>query len=220
MTKPLRIVIVDDHPLFREGVNRTLCERGTFEVVAEGASADDACRLVRDHAPDLVLLDISMPGGGISAAERIATQAPNVFIAMLTVSEAEDDVMAALKAGAHGYILKGVSGPSLCDAVSEIAQGCSYVSPTLAARLLKVFNTDPQETRPEKRLEELSQREDQILKQVAQGLSNKEIALSLDLQEKTVKHYMTSILKKLHVRNRVEAAILAHDVWEKDNRGV
>ena len=218
MSAPLRNVVVDDHPLFREGVSRTLSEHDGFDVVAEGASADEAIRLVQREAPDLVLLDISMPGGGISAAQRIASQSPGIFIAMLTVSEAEDDVMAALKAGAHGYILKGVSGPALCDAVGEIAQGCSYVSPTLAARLLKVFNTDVQETPPAKRLEDLSQREEQILKYVSQGLSNKEIALTLDLQEKTVKHYMTSILKKLHVRNRVEAAILAHDAWESSGK--
>ncbi len=219
MRTPVRIIVADDHPLFREGVSRTLAEQEHFEVVGEGASAEDALQLARDTQPDLVLLDISMPGGGIRAAAKIASLFPDVRIAILTVSEAEDDVMEALKAGAHGYILKGVSGRELCEAVGEIARGGSYVSPTLAARLLKFFNSDKQDAGPQARLEELSKREDQILRLVAQGLSNKEIALALDLQEKTVKHYMTAILKKLHVRNRVEAAILAHDAWDKTNRG-
>lgn len=209
MSDVLRIVIVDDHPLFREGVASSVSEAETFEVVAEGGSADDACRLVEAHLPDIVCLDVSMPGGGVNAARRISIAFPAVKIVMLTVSESDEDVTEALKAGASGYILKGVGADELVDALLGVAAGKSYISPDLAARLLSAGQSA--KTPAAHPIDSLTKREEQILQLVANGLSNKEVGLELSLQEKTVKHYMSNILQKLHVRNRVEAALMARD---------
>ena len=210
----IRVVIADDHPLYREGVARSLAEDDDIIIVAEAADADAAVEMVERNAPDVVLLDISMPaGGGISALRRIRAKTQDPKIAMLTVSENDDDVMQALKAGAVGYVLKGVGSRELVAIVKDLAAGRSYVSPALAARILNSMRPDgraPKNTSP---LDDLSKREEDILKLVAAGKSNKEVGLALDLQEKTVKHYMTSILQKLHVRNRVEAAVLARETW-------
>jgi len=181
-------------------------------VIGVGANAEEAISLVAGHMPDLVLLDISMPGGGIAAAQRIAEAYPAVKIVMLTVSEQDEDVHAALKAGARGYVLKGIGGAELIQVVRDVAMGSSYVSPSLAARLLKEAGEGGAKgATPASRLDDLTEREREILSHVADGMSNKEVARALDLQEKTVKHYMTNILKKLQVRNRVEAAVLARE---------
>jgi two-component system, NarL family, nitrate/nitrite response regulator NarL len=210
MSHNIRIIVADDHPLLREGVVRTLADGGDFDIVAECGTADQAFAAVSEHLPDVILLDISMPGGGINAARRISAAFPSVRIVMLTVSENEDDVMEALKAGACSYVLKGIGGNELVDIVNSVHQGGVYVSPSLAARMLvetrnlrKSVEIDP--------FAELTVREVQILKLVAKAHSNKEIANSLNLSEKTVKHYMTNILQKLQVRNRVEAAVRARD---------
>lgn len=210
MPDRIRIVLVDDHPLLREGVANTLAAETDFEVVGQGANADDALRLASELLPDLILLDISMEGGGLNAARSIATACPIVTIVMLTVSEDEEDVLAALKAGARGYVLKGVSGPELILIVRAVHAGDPYVSPALAASLLVELRQDPRAASPpQDPLADLTSRERQILEHVAMGRSNKEVADALFLAEKTVKHYMTNILQKLHVRNRVEAALLA-----------
>lgn len=216
MAEPLRVLVADDHPLYRDGVARTLAERAGIAVVATCGSADDAVALTERHRPDLVLLDISMPGGGIAAAGRIAALGHGTRIVMLTVSERDEDVMGALKAGAHGYALKGVGAAELVEIVHAVAEGGSFVTPALAARLLTAMQRPERRDRPaESPLATLSRREEEILAHVAAGLSNKEVARLLDLQEKTVKHYMTSILQKLHVRNRVEAALLARGVGQR-----
>lgn len=210
MANDIRVVLIDDHPLFREGVAKTLDGEPDFEVVGQGLDAADAVRLTSDLLPDIVLLDISLPGGGIEAARRIAIACPVVKILMLTVSEQEDDVIAALQAGARGYILKGVSGRDLVRIVRAVEQGESYVSPDLAARLLAdVRQTDHAHRQAHDPLSDLTIREEQVLDLVSRGLSNKEIGRKLELQEKTIKHYMTNILQKLQVRNRVEAALMA-----------
>jgi two-component system nitrate/nitrite response regulator NarL len=210
MTDKTRVVIVDDHPLFREGVVAILANDPDFEVVGQGASADDAIRLASDLLPEIILLDIDMPGSGLSAAQVIAIQCPVTRIVFLTVSELDDHLISALKTGARAYILKGVAGRELVRILKAVHSGESYLPPGLAASLLiemssphPVVNIHPDP------LEELSEREREILEKLAAGLSNKEIGLFLHLSEKTVKHYMTNILQKLQVRNRVEAALLA-----------
>lgn len=212
----IRVVIADDHPLYREGVARSLAEAEGIKVVAEGQDADSAVELTERLRPDLVLLDLSMPGGGgLAALRRIMAMAEPPAVAMLTVSEEDDDVMQALKAGAKGYILKGVGSRELVAIVRDVAAGQSYVSPSLAARILNAMRSGGGSRRSADPIEDLSHREEEILKLVAAGKSNKEVGLALDLQEKTVKHYMTAILQKLHVRNRVEAAVMARDYWKE-----
>lgn len=210
-----RIVVADDHPLYREGVARTLSDDPVLTVVGQGADTDSAVELAARLKPDLVLLDLSMPGGGgIEALRRIRALEAPPRVAILTVSEDDDDVMRALKAGAIGYLLKGIGARELTAIVKDFARGQTYVSPTLAGRILSAMR-DGAARKAASPLDELSKRETDILKLVADGKSNKEVGLVLDLQEKTVKHYMTSILQKLQARNRVEAALMAREHWKK-----
>ncbi len=212
---PIRVVIADDHPLYRDGVARSLSEDAGILVVGQAQDADGAVEMSDRLTPDLLLLDISMPqGGGIAALRQVMTRAKPPRVAMLTASEEDDDVMQALKAGAQGYILKGVGSRELIALVKDIAGGGSYVSPALAARILNTMRNGGgvREANP---LDDLSKREEDILRLVSEGKSNKEVGRLLELQEKTVKHYMTTILQKLHVRNRTEAALLARDHLKK-----
>jgi two-component system nitrate/nitrite response regulator NarL len=207
MADRLRIAVIDDHPLFREGLVHTLRNDPRLEVVGVGASADDAMRIADEQAPDILLLDVNMPGGGIAATQAIMQSRPHIKVIMLTISESEDDVARALKAGAKGYMLKGTSAAELLETVFAVARGGAYVTPSLAARLLMhPTRTEPDRSTPA--LPELTDREAQILAQVARGLTNKEIARALSLSEKTVKHHMTNVMQKLQVRNRVEAAMV------------
>ena len=204
-TEPIRVVVADDHPLFREGVVTSLRSNPDIEVVGQAQDAAGALRVVREELPDLVLLDVTMPGGGVSAAAQIASACPATRIVMLTVSEDEDDLLSAMKAGASGYVLKGVSASDLARVVRSVSGGEVYVAPSLAFGLLREMSAPP----PNDPLAELSVRERQVLELVANGMSNQEIGLKLGLAEKTIKHYMTNILTKLQVRSRVEAALLA-----------
>lgn len=212
MTDRIQIVVADDHPLLRGGVVLSLIEHGGFDVVAQAGTADEAVSAVERHLPDIALLDISMPGSGLTAAAEISRRFPAVSIVMLTVSEADDDLLAALKAGARGYVLKGVSAQDLIEVLQGVAEGASYVSPSLAARVLATMQARGTKADADTWVEDLSHREEAILRLVATGRSNKEIARELDLQEKTIKHYMTNILQKLQVRNRVEAALKAREM--------
>ncbi len=210
----IRIVVADDHPIFRQGLARSIGESADFEVVGEAATADEAVALVAACVPDVALLDISMPGGGIAAARRIVRDHPSVRVAMLTASEADHDVMAAMQAGAIGYVLKGVSAAELLDVLRETAAGRAHVSPALAARVLAAMQAPASPRRGHGGgIEDLTRREEDILRLVARGLSNREAATELGLQEKTVKHYMTIILEKLQARNRVEATLIARQSW-------
>ncbi|MGV6804546.1 MAG: response regulator [Ruegeria sp.] len=209
------IVLADDHPIFRDGLRKTLDDTEGFTVLAVGESADDAVRLSRQHKPDLAILDLSMPGGGIAATREIAALDPAPYIAILTVSEDGSDVADALEAGATGYILKGVTASALVDSLRSIAAGDGFMSPGLASRVLFSIRKGTEKPASFAALQDLTYREEEILRRVAKGLSNREIADDLNLQEKTVKHYMTNILSKLHARNRVEAALIAHDAWKK-----
>lgn len=217
MSDKLHVVVIDDHPLYREGVVKTLEKASDISVVAEGASGKEAIQLVDDLRPDIVLLDISMPDSGLNAARVIAKANPSVKIIMLTVSENDSDIMTALEAGARGYVLKGIGAQELVDVIRTVSTGGSYVTPSLAARMLVALQRPTKESASENMIDSLTKREEQILRLVAEGKSNREVGEKLEIQEKTVKHYMTTILQKMQVRNRVEAAIMAHDVWS--NKG-
>lgn len=209
MTDGLQIAIIDDHPLFREGVAHTLGSQPGIEIVGEGESAADAIRIAGERLPDVMLLDVSMPGGGLNAVRQIASAYPVIKLVMLTVSEEEEDVTAALRAGARAYVLKGVAARELVRILRAVAAGEVYVTPSLAATVLLELTGASGRRQQANPLDELTERERQIIELVAGGDSNKEIAAQLHLSEKTVKHHMTNILQKLQVRNRVEAALLA-----------
>ncbi|MBZ9675790.1 LuxR C-terminal-related transcriptional regulator [Mesorhizobium sp. ES1-1] len=214
MSGPVRIAIFDDHPLFREGVSRSIAEVGGFLIVGQGATAAEAEAHAASGEQDIVLLDISMPGGGLEAAARILAKAPSQKIVVLTASEVDADVARALAIGVRGYVVKGVGANTLAEILRGVAAGERYVSPTLSARLL----TDLMHQNKGKTdlVSQLSEREAEVLNIVAEGLSNKEVAIKLGLQEKTVKHHMTQVMTKLKARNRTEAAILLHQSKKRD----
>jgi DNA-binding NarL/FixJ family response regulator len=207
----LRVVIVDDHALFRDGLASILAAEADIEVVGQGGTAQDAVHLARELLPEIILLDIDMPGGGLEAARIIATDCPVTKIVILTASEEDDHLISALKIGARAFILKGVAARELLRILRAVAHGESYVPPALAASLLLEMHEPSTLSRKqsESPMDDLTGREREILESLAGGLSNKEIGEKLFLSEKTVKHYMTNILQKLQVRNRVEAALLA-----------
>ena len=209
-TEQLHVVIADDHALFREGLAAILAAEADIEVVGQGGTAQDAVDLARDLLPDIILLDIDMPGGGLEAARTIANEFPVTKSVILTASEDDDHLIAALRSGARAYILKGVAARELVRILRSVAAGESYVPPALAASLLlEIHETGSHSRKPKNLINELTEREREILEGLAAGLSNREIGQKLFISEKTVKHYMTNILQKLQVRNRVEAARLA-----------
>lgn len=207
MTDSIRILLADDHPLFRDGVAHSLEAEPGFQIVGQADSGEEAIALARDTRPDIVLLDVSMPGcGGITAAETIAAELPATRIMMLTAAENRDVLMDALKAGAHGYVLKGVSAAVLRDVVRRVMGGEAYITPVLASSLLIEFSRPAP---PHDPITDLAPREADILDLLKEGLTNREIGERMHLSEKTIKHYMTNILQKLHVRSRTEAVLVA-----------
>ena len=211
MNERTSVVIVDDHALFRVGVVQTLNLDEDLEVVGEGGSTAEALDLVARHRPDIVLLDINMPGNGIEAARALLEldNAPKVM--MLTVSEEDDDIMRALETGAVGYVLKGVKANDLIGAVKGVAAGESFVSPNLT---LKILGNVTGKT-PASVLSSLTRQEEKTLRLMATGLSNREIGEELGIVEKTVKYHVARVLKKLNARNRVEASLVAERIWGK-----
>ncbi|TAU80505.1 response regulator [Rhizobium leguminosarum] len=195
----IRIAIADDHPLFREGVRRSLSEADDFVVVGEGASADDAITLAASHRPDVLLLDVSMPGGGIDAICEILARSPRTKVLVLTASEEVEPLVAALRRGAAGYVVKGAGARELAEAIRTVVGGSFFVSPFMRARMVEKSLLVERTS--------MTRRETEVIELVAEGLSNKHIARRLDLQEKTIKHHMTEILSKLGATNRTEAAI-------------
>ncbi|MBY3560688.1 LuxR C-terminal-related transcriptional regulator [Rhizobium laguerreae] len=198
----ITIGVVDDHPLFREGVTRSLSEISGFIVIGEGASSDDAAMIATDNHPDIMLLDVSMPGGGLSAISDVLARSPTTKVLMLTVSEEVDTLLGALQRGAMGYVLKGVGSRGLAEAIQTVMRGSRYISPTMSAKVMENSLNGGTSDKSS-----LTPREREVMDLVAQGLSNKHIGLRLNLQEKTVKHHMTQILSKLGASNRTEAAL-------------
>ncbi len=206
MTERIRILVADDHPLFLDGLVATLSADDELEVVASAGDAEAAVRAATEQRPDIALLDVAMPGGGLVAAARITGVSPATRVVMLTSSENEDDLMAAMNAGAKGYVLKGIAGRALGAILKSIHGGDVYVPPGLAYAMIAGLNR-PRSQDP---LDSLTRREREVLDLVGAGLSNAEIGGRLGLAEKTVKHHMTAILGKLEVGSRVEAALMAY----------
>ena len=193
---------MDDSPLFRQGLVSLLASRRDMQVVGEAGDGFEALEKTRETVPDVVLMDIIMPGcDGLEATRMIKQEMPHVQIVMLTVSESEENLFEAIKLGARGYLLKDVGAEELLRVLRGLSRGETYVAPGIAARILQEF------ARPSRTTEALSGREQEVLKLVTEGLSNKEIAQSLGISPSTVKNHLRNIMEKLHVRNRVEAAI-------------
>ncbi len=205
----IRIAIADDHHLFREGLVRILNDMDGLRVVANASSGEEILAAVLKATPDLVLLDVNMPGmGGLEAARRLRQGYPDLPILMLTVSEREEDLFTAIRAGARGYLLKNSTSAELADAIQRVHAGEAVVSPAMAIKLLNEFAA-PRSTAGAAEPDELTEREREVLQFVARGLSNKEIAAALSLSPHTIKAHLGSILDKLHLRSRAEAAAWA-----------
>jgi two-component system, NarL family, nitrate/nitrite response regulator NarL len=213
----IRVAVVDDHPLLCEGVIHILKSVADIDVVGKGATAKDAVDIVAGQNPDVLVLDISIPGGGLNALQTIMEQSPKTKVLMLTVSADESDVLNALRLGAKGYVLKGVSGPELVQALRAVYLEGQYISPSLGAKLLLDVGRGKSIAKGNL-FEDLSSRQDEILLLVGQGLSNKEIGARLHLSDRTIKHHMTNVFQKLGVRNRLEAALLVRQKTQRQDK--
>jgi len=206
----VRVLVVDDHALFRHGLLSVLATAPDIEVVAEARDAESAIELAAEQLPDLVIMDVRMPGtSGIEAARRIRATQPTVRILMLTESEDEDDLYGAVRAGATGYLLKEVAIDEIADAIRAVAGGQALVSPMMTTKLLSEFNALSRRIDAENEGRRLTRRELEVLRLIARGLSNKDIATELVIAENTVRNHVRNILEKLEARSRVEAAMYA-----------
>jgi two-component system, NarL family, nitrate/nitrite response regulator NarL len=215
----IRILVVDDHTLFRRGLIALLRQNHRFTVVGEAGDAGEAQRRASELQPDVILLDNHLPGvTGVDALPGLTEAAPAARVLMLTVSEDEHDLAGALRAGAHGYLLKTMDSDGLAQAIERAASGESVVSPEMTGKLVSAFQqasarspagAAPPSSPVADRLQSLSPRESEILRHIARGASNKEIARALDIAETTVKIHVQHILRKLDLSSRVQAAVYA-----------
>jgi DNA-binding NarL/FixJ family response regulator len=212
--EPIQIVVVDDHQLFRTGLAELLEQEG-LNIVGTAGDGETALKIVAETAPDVVLMDLDMPGlSGLETTREISRIAPRTRVVVLTVSAEEQTVVDAIAAGAHGYLLKGTSLASLVGGIKAAVAGESLMSSSVAAKLFARLRTGPDGTRDRQALSNLSQREIEILKLIATGKHNGEIAVELLISPHTVRNHVSNILLKLHMANRIEAAAYAikHDM--------
>ena len=208
----IRVLIVDDHALFRRGLMLVLESEPGIEVVGEAEDGTDAVAKAEASAPDVVLMDVRMPKlSGIEATRAVAAALPTSKIIMLTVSDEEDDLYEAIKAGAAGYLLKEISIEEVADAVRAVVQGQTLISPSMASKLINEFQALSKlaADRSQVPAPKLTDRELEVLKLVAQGMTNREVADQLYIAENTVKNHVRNILEKLHLHSRMEAVLYA-----------
>jgi RNA polymerase sigma factor (sigma-70 family) len=209
--KPLRVLLVDDHVLFRKGVEAVLATRPEYEVVGEASNGNEAIEMARQTRPEVILMDISMPEcNGLEATCRIKREMPHVKILILTVSEVEQDLFAAIQCGAQGYLVKNLKAHSLFDTLDALTRGETPLSAVMATKILHEFQKPP-DTRAQvpEAIEPLTPRETEVLELIVAGRSNKEIAEALVISVSTVKNHLRNILEKLHLSNRIQAAVYA-----------
>lgn len=214
MPSLIRLLVVDDHNLFRRGLIALLSQHPGFQVVGEAGDAAEAQRRASELRPDVVLLDNHLPGvRGVDALPGLREAAPDSRILMLTVSEDEDDLAAALRNGAHGYLLKTTESDELFAAIERCLRGESALSPAMTAKLVSAFKGSVREAvaPPPSETDALSPRELEVLGELSRGASNKEIARALCIAEATVKIHVQNILRKLNLNSRVQAAVLASE---------
>lgn len=220
----IKVLLSDDHHLFREGLSRILRDAPGIDLVATAASGEEAQKLAAQYQPSIILMDVNMPGiGGIEATRQLHDTHPEIKVLMLTVSEEDQDLFTAIRAGARGYILKNASSQELLDAIRRVDAGEAVINPSMAVKLLDEFAllsaiAPRKKTEPTPEADSLTQREQEVLKYVARGLSNKEIGDQLSISPHTVKAHLRSILDKLHLRGRVDAAAWAvrHGMMQDD----
>ncbi|HKZ78079.1 MAG TPA: response regulator transcription factor [Pyrinomonadaceae bacterium] len=213
--KVIKIILVDDQPLFREGLRTLLSVHSDFEVVAEAGNGAEAMRLVRLHQPSVVLMDLQMPVlDGVAATRRLHEEHPNCPVIVLTTFDDDEMVFDGLRAGALGYLLKDAPSEKLAEAIRLAARGESFLQPSVAAKVVAEFArlSSVGIAKTQGLIEPLSEREGEILRLIAGGESNREIAKHLYLAEGTVKNHVTNILGKLGVRDRTQAALKAKEV--------
>ncbi|NLU76711.1 response regulator transcription factor [Streptomyces sp. HNM0575] len=210
--EPIRVLVVDDHELFRRGLEIVLAQEEDIQVVGEAGDGAEAVEKAADLLPDIVLMDVRMPKrGGIEACTSIKEVAPSAKIIMLTISDEEADLYDAIKAGATGYLLKEISTDEVSAAIRAVADGQSQISPSMAAKLLTEFKSMIQRTDESKLVPapKLTDRELEVLKLVATGMNNRDIAKELFISENTVKNHVRNILEKLQLHSRMEAVVYA-----------
>jgi DNA-binding NarL/FixJ family response regulator len=210
--EPIRVLVVDDHALFRRGLEMVLAQEPDIEVVGEAADGAEALVMARELAPDIVLMDVRMPRrSGIEACLAIKDSVPSAKIVMLTISDEEADLYEAIKAGASGYLLKEISIDEVADAIRAVHGGQSLISPAMASKLLTEFATmiKRSDERSQVPAPRLTDRELEVLKLVARGLNNRDIAKELFISENTVKNHVRNILEKLQIHSRMEAVMIA-----------
>ncbi len=207
----LRVLIADDHPVFRHGIRTLLDSTPGVEIVGEATTGDEAVEQAERCQPDVILMDLKMPGvNGIDATRRLVHSSPHIRVLVVTMFEDDASVFAAVRAGARGYVLKDSTKEEILRAIQAVGNGEAIFSPSVAARVLAFF-TSPQPTVPGHVFPELTYREHQILDLLAKGANNHEIARRLDLSAKTVSNYVSNIFTKLQVADRAEAIVRARD---------
>jgi DNA-binding NarL/FixJ family response regulator len=210
---PVRVLIADDHPLFRDGMRGLLDSVADIEVIGEATDGDEAVELAADLSPDVILMDIKMPGtNGIAATRKVLETNPHTGVLVVTMFEDDDSVFAAMRAGARGYLLKNTRGEEVVNAIRTVAGGGAIFSPGVARRLIDFFSAPRKPiTEPPRAFPELTVREEEILTLIAQGHENHEIAQKLYLSLKTVRNHVSNIFAKLQVADRAQAVIRARE---------
>ena len=210
MAEPLTILIADDHPLFRKGLRALLATVPQVQVVGEAASGAEAVRLAEHLQPNLVLMDLQMPGGdGLTAIRQLTAVRSDTHILVVTMFEDDDSVFAAMRAGARGYVLKDMDDDEMIRAILAVGHGEAIFSPAIASRIMTFFTNRP--AQPPALFPDLTESEQKVLRLMARGLTNDEIAVQLAFSPKTVRNYVSSIFSKLHVADRAQAIVRARD---------